>query len=637
MSSETEILPFRASELRGERILVVAPHPDDEIIGPGGTVALAADAGSEIEIIVVTDGAASVDSADAASIRAEETQAGLEIIGVSSAPAFLGFPDRGLSAAGDEPRTRIAERIRELRPDLIFVPSPIDIHPDHQALARLVWEVFQQDGELAHTVGTSRIAFYETSQPVRPTDLVDITPVAERKFEAIRAHRSQLEVRDYEWFARGLAQYRALTLDPGVRFAEAFHIATPATLSTSSWTEIVEQCRPLAPPRVVSEPMPVTVLVRTRNRPDLLREALDSIDACRLRSGDVHTLVFNDGGESPKEIVNGRDQTTLIDRPENAGRAAAMNLAAAEATTPFLCFLDDDDAYFPDHVETLRAHWDESRVAVYSDALSSFETKIDGEWQRRDSIRIFSHGWDPDLLVLDNYIPLPTLMLETRTWNELGGFDETFDLFEDWDFLLRLSKIGAARHVPEITCRIRIREGGDAITQTNRDGSPGFLEAKLAIWEKHSDLFDLEKVASWQTDLKNKLFRAESRLAETLGRAHHFETEARKLARELETTARRAGESHARASESAREMGGRIHALEGELARAGGNYERLARALGEIEAELRLRDRTLDERETLLQQQFAEIERLNGILDQIFHSRTWKAHQLIEKLKGHRG
>lgn len=633
-SRELQIMPFEARELTGEQILVIAPHPDDEVIGCGGVLALAARAGRSITVMIVSDGAASVSGDDPSSTRERESLAGLEKIGVTTKPEFLGLPDRHVAEHSVELNQRLVNTLERTRPDLILVPSPLDIHPDHVSVTKALWSLVQKDPAIANRLARATVAFYETSQPLAPDLLVDITDVAEAKFEAIRAHESQRKERDYEWFARGLAQYRALTLPGETRYAEAYKLISIAEFAIRPWSELVEQTRPGGFIDVIEEPMPVTVLVRTKDRLDLLSEAIESIERCRRSSSDVSVVLINDGGESPSALVEGRDWVKLIDRDESGGRANALNEAAAASTTPFLCFLDDDDLFFPEHVQVLRSHWREGLAAVYSDAITSFWTQSNQQWSHRDSLRIFSQDWRPDLLVFENYIPLNTLMIRRETWSELGGVDAGLDLFEDWDFLIRLSRTGSAIHIPQITCEVRVFEGGDAITQTQGEGSEAFRDAKLSIWKRHEDLATWSALVDWQAHMKRLAFNARSEAAESAGRAHLLETEQRRAHRENAELVRNAGKEHERASAAANQMGARINTLQEELAKTSVNYERMATRIGELQSELNARETTLANRETLLETHFAEIAHLSGILDQIYASRTWKLHTLVERIKG---
>src|SRR5437763_11246305 len=157
---EAEAIPFEPQDLRGERLLVLAPHPDDEVIGCGGLVALHLREGRRVRVVVATDGAAAGDARQ----REAESRAALASLGAAEVE-FLRLPDRALA---DAESGGFAAALRELRPDLIAVPSPIEIHPDHVALARIFCELVAKDAALFADLAVARVAFYEVSHPLRP-------------------------------------------------------------------------------------------------------------------------------------------------------------------------------------------------------------------------------------------------------------------------------------------------------------------------------------------------------------------------------------------------------------------------------------------------------------------------------------
>ena len=104
----------------------------------------------------------------------------------------------------------------------------------------------------------------------------------------------------------------------------------------------------------MSSPL-VSVIVRTRDRPALLAEALASLRAQTLR--DFETIVVADGGERPPaELLApapGEGGLTLVHRAPPHGRARALNAGLDAARGRFVAYLDDDDLFLPDHLATL--------------------------------------------------------------------------------------------------------------------------------------------------------------------------------------------------------------------------------------------------------------------------------------------
>jgi len=148
--------PFHPHLLLGRRLLVVAPHPDDEALGAAGTIDAAVRSGAQVRVVVATDGEAGSDKtrvADLATARREETRHALAELGLGAdAVSFLGFRDGSLSGAWTEAWTAwrreeqpgsadalvdaLRAAVRDAEPDTVILPMALDQHPDHRALNR---------------------------------------------------------------------------------------------------------------------------------------------------------------------------------------------------------------------------------------------------------------------------------------------------------------------------------------------------------------------------------------------------------------------------------------------------------------------------------------------------------------------
>jgi len=213
-------------ELPGRRVVVLAPHMDDEVIGCGGTLRRMAQRGADISVVFLTDGRwgdAGLEAMDERSRRARqrelmevrkaEAHRAAEIIGISTL-YFLDGEDSAL-AATPFVRGQVQSIFGARNPDTVFFPCPGDPHPDHRATARALWEAAQ-----ARPWSFTCYA-YEVWAPLDPTCIVEITDTFPVKEQALRAYRSQLKDRDFLRVVRGLNAYRSMLLD-GRGFAEAF-------------------------------------------------------------------------------------------------------------------------------------------------------------------------------------------------------------------------------------------------------------------------------------------------------------------------------------------------------------------------------------------------------------------------------
>lgn len=126
--------------LRGERLVVLAAHPDDETLGAGGLIALAAGRGIPVGVIVVTDGAA--DGGDVARTRRHELVDALHDLGGDCAVHFLGIADGGVREAADDVRRSLRALIPTGTAGSITIAVPWwgDGHRDHRVLGELALE-----------------------------------------------------------------------------------------------------------------------------------------------------------------------------------------------------------------------------------------------------------------------------------------------------------------------------------------------------------------------------------------------------------------------------------------------------------------------------------------------------------------
>ena len=630
MIPEAEAIPYEPAELMGERLLVLAPHPDDEVIGCGGVIGQHVTNRRKVRVVIATDGAAADPTGgdrDAYRIRREaESSAGLERLGRGIELHFLRFGDRELDASDETLAAKLREHLQTFRPDLILVPSPIEFHPDHVALSRAFCDLVAGDATLSADLGIARVAFYEVTQPIRPNALVDITNVAEKKYEAIAVHKSQLAVRNYTDYTRGLNAFRTMTLPPSCRFAEAYFVMPFQELRTRSFSELQ---RTVGEPHVevTRETVPISVIVRTKDRPSLLSEAIASI---RASNYPAEIVVVNDGGRKP-DVAD----VKLVQHDTSRGRSEAMNSGVAAASNPFVAFLDDDDLFYDEHLPTLAHAAAQTQYAGwYTNAVSAFvRTGETGGLETHTRLRLFDSDFDRERILIDNYIPLPTLLVRRETFLDAGGFDPKFDLFEDWDFIIRVSRRGDLLHVPRITCEIRHIEGAGSITLSTPEGSAPFRDAKLRVWKKHPDLVTNDLFARVFEKEKKERLSLLSSLMETKGQQSHLERDGHRLEREKDDLIEQIGALHEMVNERTVRVNA-LEAVETQLRHAQVENERKAVELELLRGEAAQLRPAVAEAQTAIKALYAEIHRLQSLLDLIYGSRTWKLHSFVEKMRG---
>ena len=213
-----------------EKALVLAPHPDDETLGCGGTIALYSDR-VEFTIVAVSNGeAVNIPEGNKASLRRQECEKAAGTIG-AKALIFLDIPDGNFSDHRDSIRKKFSDLFDDQRPQLVFVPSPVDLHPDHRETAFACME-------LSLKYPTLRIAFYEIYNPARFNVLVDIGPVIEIKKKALLHYHHSMLKQEETFIASnfGLNKSRSLfTLRDS--YYEAFWIpaSAPTTADVVRW------------------------------------------------------------------------------------------------------------------------------------------------------------------------------------------------------------------------------------------------------------------------------------------------------------------------------------------------------------------------------------------------------------------
>jgi LmbE family N-acetylglucosaminyl deacetylase len=203
-------------------ILVLAPHPDDESLGCGGTVKLLTQAGMQVDVVLMTRGENGLDAPgqqpaavheQLAARRETEARASCEVLGVRDVQFLTGI-DGGLSHQPHlaKPLISILQAASYQR---VFAPWYGESHPDHVATFRLLQRAIAESGV------RPAIWLYEVWTPLSPTDHVPIDATMSAKREAITKHESQLDCLDYLSAFVGLAAYRALACPPS-KYAEAF-------------------------------------------------------------------------------------------------------------------------------------------------------------------------------------------------------------------------------------------------------------------------------------------------------------------------------------------------------------------------------------------------------------------------------
>ena len=214
--------------------------------------------------------------------------------------------------------------------------------------------------------------------------------------------------------------------------------------------------------REPSPPQPlVSILIRTVDRPAWLREALTS--CANQTYPNIEVVVVEDGPEASRAVAEGfkdRLNVRYLATGGRVGRAAAGNLALAEARGEWLNFLDDDDLFFADHVEVLVDAVQRSGAAgAYALAWETQTEFLDKQHARYEEILHMTRHWQRfDRLTLwhHNYLPIQAVFFNRRLYERYGGFAEDMDQLEDWNLWTRYTLEDEFVLVEKTTSKYRV-------------------------------------------------------------------------------------------------------------------------------------------------------------------------------------
>ena len=463
-SLESDLSPYTASPgLNARAALVLAPHPDDEVFGCGGAIAGHVMGGVPVQVVILTDGALFGDS----SVRFQECLSAAAVLGYGQ-PDFWALPDRGLTYS-EALVQKVVDALKASGADLVYAPSPWEVHPDHRQTTQIAIEAVRRAGQ------TVRLAFYEVGVPLRPNLLIDITTHLAAKEAAMRCFASQLAQQDYVQHIQALNRYRTYTLPRTVAAAEAYWILSALELehiqSGGLWL-------PVSPGVIADLSSPpqqlplVSILIRSLDRA-YLAQALDSIALQTYPSIEVVVVAaLPDHANLPAAC--GAFSLRLLPTDTALPRSKAANTAIVAAKGELLLLLDDDDWLMPGHIARLvqvlqrQPHvW----AAYTGIALVDSQGKAMGQ--------AIDLPFDPVRQLAGNLTPIHAVMFRAAVLSQGCRFDETLDLYEDWDFWLQLSKLAPMVHLPGTSAVYRIHESSGVHA---RDGSADV--AALAIQQR---------------------------------------------------------------------------------------------------------------------------------------------------------
>ncbi len=220
MLDTPDLSPRLIEQFNAGPVLVLAPHMDDEIIGPGGTILRHVQANVPVTFVYMTDGMTGGPPTNPPlnELRNAESRKAAEIVGVRDL-IFLDGPDGSLH---DSPAivAALVKILTDRKPAIIYAPALTDHHADHWATNRILRKSL--DALPADLCGNLIIRGYEVWTPLPANRMADITQTADTKHLAIEAFVSQTRLLNYSRTILGLNQYRSMRHLHGQGYAEAF-------------------------------------------------------------------------------------------------------------------------------------------------------------------------------------------------------------------------------------------------------------------------------------------------------------------------------------------------------------------------------------------------------------------------------
>jgi len=244
----------------------------------------------------------------------------------------------------------------------------------------------------------------------------------------------------------------------------------------------------------------VSVLLPTFNRPKYFSAALASVLHQSYRNLEV--VAVNDGGEDVSDVVKSYSdpRVIFINRKENRGKAFSLNEALARARGKYVAYIDDDDLYYPHHIETLvdaLENRTDCRVA-YSDLYKTYcRVMPDDSRAVLGKVVEVSRDFDRFLILYFNNVLHVSLMHRRDLIEKTGPYNEQLTVLIDWDITRRLAFFSDFHHICEITGEFYSPVGqSDRISVRQRRDKKEYLRNALTIrttrppkpWSKIEDM-----------------------------------------------------------------------------------------------------------------------------------------------------
>jgi O-antigen biosynthesis protein len=246
----------------------------------------------------------------------------------------------------------------------------------------------------------------------------------------------------------------------------------------------------------------VSIIIPTYRRWDFLFEAVKSVFHQTYKNWEI--IIVNDGGASPEggmiDFIND-PKVHYIEHQNNMGIASARNSGISKSSGDFIVYLDDDDIFYPNHLEVLINEMVKNNWAVaYTDSYKgSYVGSRENYKLIKKEVR-YSHSFDMKKLWKANFIPTLCICHRRDCLALTGGFDPSLKVLEDWHMWLKMSIHYTFHHIPQTTAEYRVRIDQTNTTQITTEDI--WMESSLKIYHNFLNNPDVAQNSTYLKYLK---------------------------------------------------------------------------------------------------------------------------------------
>ena len=260
------------------------------------------------------------------------------------------------------------------------------------------------------------------------------------------------------------------------------------------------------------EDVKFSVVIPTCDRPESLRKALNSLASQTYKNFEV--VVVNDGKNDVKQILkefedelNYQYIRNLINRERSASRNNGIKVSKGK----YILFLDDDDLLYPEHLKIISDNIIDGIPVAYTDAVRAVYEKFGDIYKIIEKSVPYSIDYDRNKLLIGNIAPINCFAIRRDLLFKAGLFNETLNVLEDWELLLRLSEFTIFKHVKENTCEVSWRQDGSSTTSSRGEL---FDIVRKQIYKKYEkeiqNIPNVEQIVNefntiWKKDFKSNI------------------------------------------------------------------------------------------------------------------------------------